>query len=161
MLQRQQAVLCPFHKGILCRAFPQFCCSSELMAVPVLARSETLARAGKAFEGLEVLLGGGRSGTFDLQVSTAPFRLVNTKLCWALPLPSMQPQDGLFAVNLPSMQPHSLLVKIDSVETLIFDGLLRFGLAWSPLDGCCPCAPGRATCGSARAGRRWTRCEPS
>ena len=30
-------------------------------------RRETLARAGKAFEGLEALLGGGRSGTFDLQ----------------------------------------------------------------------------------------------
>ena len=27
---------------------------------------ETLARAGRAFEGLEALLGGGRSGTFDL-----------------------------------------------------------------------------------------------
>lgn len=30
---------------------------------------ETLSRAGRAFEGLEALLGGGRSGTFDLQVS--------------------------------------------------------------------------------------------
>lgn len=45
------------------------------MVVPVLARSETLSRAGKAFEGLEVLLGGGRSGTFDLQVSTCLFHL--------------------------------------------------------------------------------------
>lgn len=31
---------------------------------------ETLSRAGRAFDGLEFLLGGGRSGTFDLQVST-------------------------------------------------------------------------------------------
>ncbi len=30
--------------------------------------SETLSRAGKAFDGLEALLGGGRNGTFDLQV---------------------------------------------------------------------------------------------
>jgi hypothetical protein len=28
----------------------------------------TLSRAGRAFEGLEFLLGGGRSGSFDLQV---------------------------------------------------------------------------------------------
>ena len=31
---------------------------------------ETLGRAGKAFDGLEALLGGGRNGTFDLQVSS-------------------------------------------------------------------------------------------
>ena len=29
---------------------------------------ETLSRAGRAFDGLEFLLGGGRNGTFDLQV---------------------------------------------------------------------------------------------
>lgn len=29
---------------------------------------ETLSKAGKAFEGLECLLGGGRNGTFDLKV---------------------------------------------------------------------------------------------
>ena len=34
-----------------------------------MLRRETLSRAGKAFEGLEDLLGGGRSGTFDLQAS--------------------------------------------------------------------------------------------
>lgn len=34
---------------------------------------ETLSRAGRAFEGLEFLLGGGRSGTFDLQVIAPPF----------------------------------------------------------------------------------------
>lgn len=34
-----------------------------------MLRRETLSRAGKAFDGLEDLLGGGRSGTFDLQVS--------------------------------------------------------------------------------------------
>ena len=31
---------------------------------------ETLSRAGRAFDGLEFLLGGGRGGTFDLQVDT-------------------------------------------------------------------------------------------
>ena len=36
----------------------------ELWGPPI----ETLSRAGRAFEGLEALLGGGRSGTFDLQV---------------------------------------------------------------------------------------------
>jgi hypothetical protein len=56
------------------------------------ARSETLARAGKAFEGLEVLLGGGRSGTFDLQVSTLPFSLPAAKLC-QIPFASMQPSE--------------------------------------------------------------------
>ena len=41
---------------------------------------ETLARAGKAFDGLEALLGGGRSGTFDLQVGTdAPLSLFRTQ----------------------------------------------------------------------------------
>lgn len=30
---------------------------------------QTLSRAGRAFGGLEALLGGGRAGTFDLQVS--------------------------------------------------------------------------------------------
>ena len=29
---------------------------------------QTLSRAGRAFGGLEALLGGGRAGTFDLQV---------------------------------------------------------------------------------------------
>lgn len=41
---------------------------SELIALwgpPI----ETLSRAGRAFDGLEFLLGGGRSGTFDLQAS--------------------------------------------------------------------------------------------
>ena len=32
---------------------------------------ETLSRAGRAFEGLEALLGGGRNGSFDLQVHNA------------------------------------------------------------------------------------------
>ena len=32
---------------------------------------QTLSRAGRAFGGLEALLGGGRSGTFDLQVRDA------------------------------------------------------------------------------------------
>ena len=31
---------------------------------------QTLAKAGRAFDGLEFLLGGGRSGTFDLQASS-------------------------------------------------------------------------------------------
>ena len=32
---------------------------------------QTLSRAGRAFEGLEALLGGARGGTFDLQVHDA------------------------------------------------------------------------------------------
>lgn len=41
----------------------------------VLCR-KTLGRAGKAFEGLEALLGGGRSGTFDLQASSLSAHVV-------------------------------------------------------------------------------------
>ena len=33
---------------------------------------QTLSRAGRAFGGLEALLGGGRAGTFDLQVNLLP-----------------------------------------------------------------------------------------
>lgn len=47
---------------------------------------ETLGRAGKAFDGLEALLGGGRNGTFDLQVSPGchEFRMSgNCKGHWA------------------------------------------------------------------------------
>lgn len=50
-------------------------------------RRATLGRAGKAFEGLEALLGGGRSGTFDLQASalSAHVCMSPNECPWALP----------------------------------------------------------------------------
>ena len=51
---------------------------------------ETLGRAGKAFDGLEALLGGGRNGTFDLQVRQHLLIVVRAHLCMHLNFVSVQ-----------------------------------------------------------------------
>lgn len=51
----------------------------EMWGPPIQA----LARAGRAFEGLEALLGGGRSGAFDLQVTPpSPSLIWETDHAW-------------------------------------------------------------------------------
>ena len=124
------------------------------------APMDALANAGKAFEGLEALLGGASGGSFDLKVhsylSLMPrleiakrsLRCRRTHFYRSLGMTLLQ------AKHRSMRSPHQCSSQCHQVAPI---GCRRPSWLASP---CCVewC---RATCGSGRGGRRWTRCARS